>query len=111
MTPSDNSTGFNQLTDEQKHYVQVLANKKRLYAAHKTLNDAVQTALKDSNQTQGFKLAQTISAAAKQVQDTANFLTHQQKQIEQQHPEFKEKAKQFAQSRHQARKQDIGQAL
>lgn len=106
-----NNSAFDQLNADQKHYVQLLANKKRLYAAHSSLNEAVQEALTSGNQEQVFKLAQKISAAAQNVQTTANSLTQQQKAIEQQHPEFKEQAKTFAQSRRQEHRQDIGQAL
>jgi hypothetical protein len=79
--------------------VQILANKKRLYAASQTLNEAVQTTLGMDDHEHAFKLAQQVSKAAKQVRDTASYLTHQQKQIEQQHPEFKEQARHYAQHR------------
>jgi hypothetical protein len=99
MNEQTNDNRFDTLSAEQKHYVQLLANKKRLYNAHKSLNDTVQTALSLSDREQAFTLAQQVSNAAKQVQDTANYLAHQQKQIEQQHPEFKAQAKSFAQNR------------
>lgn len=108
MNEQTNDNSFDALGAEQKHYVQLLANKKRLYAAHKSLNSAVQTALSLSDHEQAFKLAQQVSAAAKQVQDTANYLSHQQKAIEKQHPEYKAQAKSYAQNRDaQHQKQDI----
>ena len=112
MNEQTNDNSFDALGEEQKHYVQLLANKKRLYAAHKSLNNAVQTSLSLNDHEQAFKLAQQVSAAAKQVQDTASYLTHQQKAIEERHPEYREHAKNFAQKRDaQYQKQATQQSL
>lgn len=99
MNEQTNDNSFDALGAEQKHYVQILANKKRLYSANKTLNEAVQTTLGMDDHEQAFKLAQQVSKAAKQVQDTANYLSHQQKQIEERNPTFKNDAKIYAQNR------------
>lgn len=113
MNEQTNDNSFDTLGAEQKHYVQILAHKKRLYSANKTLNEAVQTTLGMDDHEQAFKLAQQVSKAAKQVQGTANYLSHQQKTIEAKHPEFKAQAQSFAQNRdtqHQkqpVQKQDI----
>ena len=106
-----NNSAFEQLNSDQQHYVQLLANKKRLYAANTTLNEAVQLTLTSGNQEQAFKLAQKLSAVAQNVQNTAHSLAHQQKAIEQQHPEFKAQAKSFAQSRQRERQQTTGQTF
>ena len=100
------STENDTLSDDQKHYIATLSNKKRLYQAHKQLQNAVTTALNNSDNPQTLKLAQDISAASQTVQAAANYLHHQQKTLEDKHPEFKAQAVEYSKSRQQNRSQE-----
>lgn len=99
------STENSNLTEQQQHYISTLSNKKRLYQAHSQLQNAVTTALNSSDDPKMFKLAQDISAGCQAVQATANYLHHQQKEIEEKHPELKAQAVEFSKNRQQAQEQ------
>ncbi|MCY7297305.1 hypothetical protein [Alteromonas sp. a30] len=101
MTNDTNNPNFDKMSQEQQRYVQLMANKKRLYGASQKLNEALQASLADGNNTPSMAVAQKISAASQAVQSTANNLAHQQKQIEAIHPEFKTQAVQYAKEKSQ----------
>lgn len=89
------------LSPEQQHYVSTLTHKKRLYQAHKQMQNAAMTALNTETDPPMFKLAQEISAAAQNVQSAANYMHQQQKDMEQKNPELKTQAIEYSQNRQQ----------
>lgn len=101
MSNDTNNSNFETMSPEQQRYVQLMANKKRLYGASQKLNEALQASVSTGGNNQSMAVSQKIGAASQAVQATANNLAHQQKQIEAAHPEFKAQAVQYAKKRSQ----------
>ena len=90
------------LPAEKQHYVSTISHKKRLYQAHKQLQNTVSYALNSSSTSpEMMKMAQEINAASQNVQSAANYLHRQQKAIEEKNPELKTEAIEYSKSREQ----------
>ena len=101
----DNQTANNNLDnlpENQRHYVQVLSNKKMAYGNESKLQNLATDLMAKGM----FNEAQAISQAAQSFGRFGHHFTATQKAIEAQHPEFREDAIKVAKNRQRARQQN-----
>lgn len=89
------------MSAEQQQYLNVLGQKKTLYAVNEMMGEAQDIALKNTHDPQMVHIAKKLNAAEQVNQAAISRLYAQQMHIEKQHPEFKAQAKAYAQSKQQ----------
>lgn len=105
QTPQNNTEQT--MSPQQQQYLNVLSQKKSLYAVNDMINEAQDIALNNNHDPNMMQIAKKLNAAEQVNTASISRLYAQQMQIEQQHPEFKAQAVAYARSRQQGQQQHI----
>ncbi len=94
-------SNYENMPPEQQQYLNLLSQKKSLYAVNDMIGEAQDIALNNSHDPQMLQVAKKLNAAEQVNTASISRLYAQQLNIEQRHPEFKQQAMDYAKGQHQ----------
>ena len=92
---------YENMSPEQQHYLNILSQKKSLYAVNDMIGEAQDIALNNTHDPQMMQVAKKLNAAEQVNTASISRLYAQQVHIEQRHPEFKQQAMDYAKGQQQ----------